>query len=123
MERQTKLTVCIFLIIFLIAAIAPASAASFSFVDSSYLGQNDYTITDNYGTTVANFTGDSTVTLNGGRSYTVNYHPRGLFDFSEQQPGNLTYPVSVIDFLSENLPGIICLAGCLFIAAKWRGHS
>ena len=123
MERKNELTLRIFLVILLLTVITPVSAASFSFIDGAYLDQNDYTITDNYGTTVTNFTGDATVTLNGGKSYSINFQPRGLFDFSEQQPGNLTYPGSVIGFFKTNIAGVVCLLGILFVAAKWRGHS
>lgn len=124
MERQTNFTACILLILFLlVTAIVPVSAVSLEFVDSSYLEQNDYIITDNSGTPVTNITGDSTVSLTMGKAYIINFKPRGLFDFSEQTPGNLTYPNEIIEFLQENLTAIICLFGIMFIVAKWRGHS
>lgn len=123
MERSNTFIASIFLIFLLMTAVVPASAATFSFIDSSYLDHNDYLIKDNDGLTVANFTGDTTVTLNGGRSYTIDFRPRGLFDFSDQQPGKLTYPSDIITFFRSNLAGVVCLLGILFIAASWRGHS
>ncbi len=123
MERQENRIASIFLIFLLMSVIVPASAVSVSFVDSSYLEQNDYLITDNYETTVANFTGDSTVTLNGGRSYNIDFRPRGLFDLTEQQPEGLTVFDRVFPFLSQNLAALIVLFAVLFVAAKWRGHS
>jgi hypothetical protein len=110
----------IFVILFLIiTAIAPAAAVTLSFVDEAYLKANDYTITDQAGTTVVNFTGPSTVTLPAGKSYSVNFHPMGLFDFSETS-GDFSSWGIILDFFRQNLAGLIVLVGIIGIIVTWR---
>ena len=88
MEKTKARILSIFLIVFLLTVtIAPAAAVTLSFVDGAYFNANEYTITDQSGIVVSNFTGSSTTTLTPGKSYSINFKPNGLFDLSTEAWG------------------------------------
>jgi len=121
MERQHKSIICIFLIFILAAmVIEPAAAVTVSFVDDAYLKANDYTITDQAGTTIANWSGSSTVTLPEGRSYSVRYNPNGLFDLSKKSPGDFSSIGITMDFFKQYLAGLIVIGAIICMVVYWR---
>jgi hypothetical protein len=123
MEKHKAQLLTIFLIVFLLTiTIAPAGAVTLSFVDGAYLKANDYTITDQSGTTIANFTGSSTITLISGKSYSVDFKPNGLFDFSKDRPGEFTSLGLTFDFFHQYLAGLIVLAGMIGLIVTYKGR-
>lgn len=123
LETNKARLLSLFLIVFLLTiTIAPAGAVTLSFVDGAYLKANDYTITDQSGTTITNFTGSSTVTLTAGKSYSVDFKPNGLFDFSAEAPGEFTSLETTFDFFHQNLAGLIVLAGMLGLIVTYKGR-
>lgn len=121
MERS-KLIVCIFLILVLLGIISPVSAVTLSFVDNAYMKGNDYLITDNTGTTVANFTGSSSAVLNEGKSYSVLFSPKGLFDLSKEQPTDFGSLTTVVLFVKQYFAGLVIIFGTLAVVILSR-HS
>lgn len=123
MERQTKLIVCIFIILLLLLVILPASAVTLEFVDKAYMKNNDYQVTDNTGATVTSFNGSATVTLVPGKSYSLLFSPTGLFDFSDEKVGSFTSLDTTIGFFKNNIAGLIALGGLIGFAILYRGHG
>lgn len=120
MER-TKTIVCIFLILILVQLIIfPVSAVTLTFLDNAYLQGNDYTIKDNTGSLITNFTGSSSAVLNEGKSYSVLFSPKGLFDLSKEGPNNYSSLGILGAFLQKNVAGLIVIGLVLGIVVMRR---
>ena len=123
MERTNQIIVCIFIILLLLLLILPASAVTIEFVDTAYMKNNDYQITDNTGAAVTSFNGSATVTLVPGKSYSLLFKPTGLFDFSDEKAGSFTSLGTTIGFFGKNIAGLIALGGLIGFAILYRGHG
>jgi len=119
--ENIKTIVSIFLILILIQlVICPVSAVTISFLDNAYMQGNDYVITDNTGSTVANFTGSSSVVLNQGKSYSVQFSPKGLFDISKERPTDFGSLSLLVTFVKTYFAGLIIVFGTLSVVILSR---
>jgi len=118
MDKTTRITLCIFIISLLVGSV---SALTLDIVDKSYLQKNEFTITDQNGERVANFTGDKTITLPQGKAYFIDYQPVGLFDFGTEVKGDPFYLNLILGFFLQPkvLAGLIALCGLVIILWKW----
>jgi maltodextrin utilization protein YvdJ len=120
MERnKTIVSIFLVLLILVVTVITPISAVTLSFVDKAYMQGNDYVITDNTGSTVANFTGSSSAILNQGKSYSVLFKPNGLFSLAKEGPSDYSSLGKLGTFLLHNASGLIIIGLILgFIALR-----
>ena len=121
MERN-KTIVSIFLVLVLVELIVacPVSAVTVSFLDNAYMNGNDYVITDNTGVTVANFSGSSSAVLDQGKSYSVVFSPRGLFDITKEQPTDFGSLSLLVNFVKTYFAGLVILFGTLSVVILSR---
>lgn len=121
MENK-KSIVSVFIIIVLVQLVSPVSAVTVTVLDNAYLQGNGYTIIDNTGVTAANFTGSSTVSLNAGKSYTINIKPHGLFDIANESPTDYSGLSVFGGFLKQYIAGLIVIFMLLLMLGS-RGKS
>lgn len=121
LEGKHKILILAFGLLLLI--ISTVSAATISIVDDSYLGQNQFTITDQNGIELTNFTGPGPeVTLPQGKSYSLGYEPRGLFDLADETASTWPSMAKTLAFADKNIAGILAVLGvvvCVGIYARY----
>jgi hypothetical protein len=122
MEKKESVILTILLLFLILISLiaAPVSALTLSFVDSAYLKNNNYVVTDQNGDPITNFNGSHNLVLTPGKSYTVSYQPIGVLDLKKSPPGDWSFLSTALTSMQGHLTELIVFAFFCLLVFLWR---